>query len=132
MFVDVSNLINDSNVKRKLKIYLKNKQAEPDEFGVVLPPEQYEPDYVIDNVGFVEQRDRAWAFERGTYIDRITYDFYFPRNKVLGIDLIGAIVVDMEGNRFRLTECYLNWNYASHTIYNGTKEFIDMEGDIRR
>lgn len=132
MFVDVSSLINDRNVKRKLKVYLKNKQAEPDEFGVVLPPEQHEPDYVIDNVGFVEQRDRAWASERGTYIDRITYDFYFPRNKVLGIDLIGAIVVDTEGNRFRLTECYLNWNYASHTIYNGTKEFIDMEGDIRR
>lgn len=130
MFVDVSSLINNINVKRTLKIYLKNKQAEPDDFGIILPPTMDTPDLVIDNVGFVVQRDRAWAFERGTYIDRITYDFYFPRNKVLNVDLIGAICVDEGGNKYCLTEQYLDGNYTSHVIYNGTKEFIDKEGGV--
>ena len=133
MFVDVTSLINEATVKRTAKIYTK-KQRKTNEFGVKLPPtatDNVEPDIIINNCCVVEQRDRILSPERGTYIFRISYDFYFPRNKVKGHNLTGAKVILDNGRQFTLTELSLDGEYASHAVYNGTEVLVEYEGDAR-
>ena len=133
MFVDVTSLIRDKNVKRQVKVYLKKPQA-TNEFGVKLPPtfnNDVEPDLIINNCCIVEQRDRILSPERGTYIFRISYDFYFPRNKVRGHDLTGATIILDNGRKFTLTVLSIDGEYSSHAVYNGTEVLVEYEGDAR-
>ena len=124
MFVDVSNLLRDKNVKRTISVWLLGDEESEsmDDFGVIIPENSTFGIPSIENLscGMVEKRDKVLSPKDGTYLDQVTYDFYIPMKTLKEYDFTGATIIDNFEDRYVVTTSYFKGNYGSHGVVNAT------------
>lgn len=128
MWVDISDLISDIGVGQNVTITLLPESTDTGDFGV-LDDDDVE---VLEDVycTMVENVHDAVDSQSGSYISRITYDFYIPYQFSLGKKLEGATISTLDGRKFTITHRPINRRYVSHCVVTATEDRLDYGGVV--
>jgi hypothetical protein len=128
MWVDISELINDVGVGQYIDIQMLQDNADTGDFGVV--EESTDSKLSLKNIycTMVENVDDVVSSQDGSYISRVTYDFYIPAKFSLGYDLEGSTIRTKDGRKFTVTHRPINQAYVSHCVLTATEDKLNYGG----
>lgn len=126
MWVDVGSLIRDSGVGQYVDISLLPENTDTGDFGVVDDSniQIFKDVYctMVENVTDVVDS------QSGSYISRVTYDFYIPCKYSLGYELEGATITTKDNRKFTITHRPINRKYVSHCVVTATEDKLVYDG----
>lgn len=120
MWVDVTSLIKDAGVGQYIDIELLPDETNTGEYGVAYDDTGEKLNGVFCTM--VENVDRVVDSQSGSYISRVTYDFYVPYQYSVGRNLEGAKITDSENRVFTVTHRPVTQKYVSHCVVTATED----------
>ncbi|MGL5716964.1 MAG: hypothetical protein ACRCX2_28370 [Paraclostridium sp.] len=128
MWVDISSIIKDIGVGQYIDITLLPTNTNTGDFGVLDDSNAT----VLDDVfcTMVENVDDVVDSQSGSYISRVTYDFYIPYRFSLGYQLEGATITTKDNRKFTITHRPINRKYVSHCVVTATEDKLDYIGGL--
>ena len=127
MWVDITSLIKDAGVGQLITIELLPKTTDTGDFGIVNDDDIEMLRDVFCTM--VENVDDVVDSQSGTYISRVTYDFYIPYKFSIGYELEGSTIKTTDGRKFTVTHRPINRNYVSHCVVTATEDKLKYGGD---
>lgn len=120
MWVDVSSLIKDTGVGQYITIALLPAVTDTGDFGI---PNDDDVE-ILEEVycTMVENVENVVDSHSGSYVQRITYDFYIPAKFSLGYELKGATIKTGDDRKFTITQRPINQRYVSHCVVTATED----------
>lgn len=126
MWVDITSLIKDTGVGEYIDITLLPKVTDTGDYGVI----DYSDDENDENVEKIEEvfctmvevMDNVVDTYQGSYVPRVTYDFYVPAAICLENDLTGAKITTSDGRKFMIGQKPLVHRYVSHCVVTATED----------
>lgn len=120
MWVDITSLIKETGVGQFIDIQLLPSTTNTGDYGVA----DDDDGELLEKVfcAMVENVDRVVDSQSGSYISRVTYDFYIPYQYSIGRDLEGAKIKDSYGKNYTVTHRPINQKYVSHCVITATED----------
>lgn len=127
MFVDISELAGDLGVAEKISVTTL-KGATADEAGIQVNPEEE----VFETVALlIEKSVNVLDVGTGSYLPKITYDFYMPREILVGKKLKGSTIKRENGTEYIVTSDVIIRKYVSHCVVGATEKRV-VDDRIKR
>lgn len=126
MWVDITSLIKDAGVGQYVTMKLLPSKTDTGDYGIPSDDDAQ----IFENVycTMVENVDDVVDSQSGSYISRVTYDFYIPYKFSVGYVLEGATVTTKDGRKFTVTHRPINRNYVSHCVITATEDKLIYGG----
>ena len=130
MWVDITEMINEAGVGAYVDIYLLNDSSDMNDYGIIIENESTdrEPDIKDVYCTMVENVDDVVDFNRGSYMSRVTYDFYIPAKICLENVLEGATIKTKDNREFVVVRELIKRGYVSHCVVTATENNLRYEG----
>lgn len=129
MYVDIYSLVMDTGVPVKISIFLMGDKSGDSEYGFV-EEDVNKTKADEENVfcAMVENVDDVADYMNGSYISRVSYDFYIPSEICYKYELSGATIKTEDGREFTVTREPLKRKYVSHCVVNATENNMRYDG----
>lgn len=130
MWVDITELINETGVGIYVDIYLLSDGSGMNDYGVIIENESTNGEADIKDIycTMVENVDDVVDFTKGSYVSRVTYDFYIPANICLNNMLEGATIKTRDNREFIVVREPIKRDYVSHCVVTATENNLRYEG----